>query len=382
MNLPPVIVGAGVCGLTAALALSRERHKPTVYERESGPPQPNTGILIGTNGVRVLYHLGLAETVAEAGQPIRRARILDADGRTLSRWQFAEFEGRVYDWTPVSVTRDTLLTALEGALPDGTVEYGRECTGTAHQSGEEQVQFADGDAVQSSLVIGADGVRSTVRRSLFPEASVRPTGRYAYHGVANDRFEAHLRPEVWEVWGPATRVRFASVGPDRVGWTVLADDTLGPGDRPGDRLSALSERCDVYPEPVRTLFARTPPESVAVEPVLEMRPLDRWHGGAIVLAGDAAHASVPWLGYDIGFAMTDGYAIAERLRGAKSVEGGLKAYQSDRKPTVDWFCRRSRQLLAASTVESSTLRAARNLVARSVPERTTHGVRRRLAAIG
>lgn len=113
-----------------------------------------------------------------------------------------------------------------------------------------------------------------------------------------------------------------------------------------------------------------------------MRPLDRWHGGAIALAGDAAHASVPWLGYDIGFAMTDGYAIAERLRGAKSVEGGLKAYQSDRKPTVDWFRRRSRQLLAASTVESSTLRAARNLVARSVPERTTHDVRRRLAAIG
>lgn len=183
------------------------------------------------------------------------------------------------------------------------------------------------------------------------------------------------------MWGPATRVRFASVGRDRVGWTVLADDTLGPGDRPDDRLSALSERCDGYPEPVRTLFARTPPESVTVEPVLEMRPLDRWHGGAIVLAGDAAHASVPWLGYDIGLAMTDGYVIAERLRGANSVEGAVEAYEADRKLTVDWFRRRSRQLLAASTVESSTLRAARNLFARSVPERATHRFRRRLAAI-
>lgn len=379
--LPPVVVGAGVCGLTAGAVLHREGYEPTVVERAARPDATDAGVVLGTNGVRVLHHLGLAEAVADAGQPLSRARLLDADGRTLACLSFSAFEGRLYDHTPVSVNRPALLAALRGALPDDAIEYGRTCTGTAHQGGDEQVQFDDGEAMQTSLLVGADGVRSAVRGSLFPEASVRPTGWFRYQGLAAEPFEDHLRPEVWQVWGPRTRVRFAAVDADRVGWTVLVDDTLGPDDRPDQLLTGLSERCAGYPEPVRTLLARTDPDTVTVGPVLDLSRLERWHGAAIAVAGDAAHAAVPWLGYGRGLAMVDAFTIAERLRGVDSVSGALEAYQADRKPTADWFAKRSRQLLRLSTLAGAPSRAARNLLVRAAPEWTTHTVRRRLSAV-
>lgn len=377
--LPPVVVGAGVCGLTAGAVLHREGYDPTVVGRD--PRSIDAGVLVGTNGVRVLYHLGLAERVASAGQPLSRARILDANGRTVTRLPFSAFEGRLYDHTPISIGRPALLAALRSALPDGAVESDRECTGTAHQGGVEQVQFADGDSIQTSLVVGADGVRSAVRRSLFPEASVRPTGWFRYRGLASEPLEDHLRPEVWQVWGPSTRVRFAAVGPDRVGWSMLVDEKPLPDDRPAQLLTALAERCAGYPEPVRTLLARTEPGTLSVAPVVDLAPLDRWHGAAIAVAGAAAHAAVPWLGYGRGLAMVDAYTIAERLRGVDALEGALEAYQADRKPTADWFARRSRQLLRVSTLERRSLRGTRNRLLRLAPAWATHDVRRRLSAI-
>lgn len=378
--LPPVVVGAGVCGLAVGAALYREGHRPQVVDRAPAPNPDETAVLVGTNGVRVLDRLGLGDAVRSAGQPLERARILEANGRTLTTLSFTSFEGRLFDHTPVAIDRRALVEALRAALPDGAIEYGRECTGTAHQSGHEQVQFADGEAVQTSLVIGADGVRSAVRRSLFPDEAVRSTGWFRYRGVATESFEDHLRPEVWQVWGPSTLVRLAAIDADRVGWTITVDDKLGP-DASGSVLAALSERCSGYPEPVRTLLARTDPDTVAVEPVLDLAPLDRWHGANIAVAGDAAHAAVPWLGYGRGLALVDAMTIAGRLRGVDSITGALEGYQADRKPTADWFTRRARQVLRVATVASPPVRSVRNRVVGWLPERATHPTRRRLAAV-
>ncbi|MFB6295663.1 MAG: FAD-dependent oxidoreductase [Halobacteriales archaeon] len=119
-----------------------------------------------------------------------------------------------------------------------------------------------------------------------------------------------------------------------------------------------------------------------VDPLVEVGPLDRWHGKGIVLAGDAAHAGLPGLWQGVGLAMADAYAVGDRLRGADSIPGALEAYETDRKPIADLAARRSRQLLRLSTLERPPGRQLRNWLVRSLPGRTTHGVRRRLAAVG
>lgn len=378
----PVVVGGGAAGLTAGIALHREGSEPTVYEREARPDDQPEGLVIGTNGLRVLDHLGLADRVRTAGQPIERARLLDADGLTLTELDFAGFEGQIFGQTPVSVTREDLLEALRSALPSDAFERGRECAGAAHQGGRELVQFADGDAVPASLVVGADGLRSAVRGSMFPDLQLQPTGWYAYRGIAGEWFAAHLRPVAWQVWGPRTRVSFAALGADRVGWTVVVDDTVGSAGEPEQLLTALSERCTGWPEPVRTLFARTEPGTIRVDPLMDFRPLDRWHGEAIALVGDAAHASVPGLWQGVGLAMADAYTLVDRLRGVDSIPGVLTAYEADRKPIADWAARRARQLLRVSTLERAPFRWGRNRLLRLSPASFTRRARRRLASIG
>lgn len=380
--LPPVVVGGGPCGLTAAAMLHRAGYDLTVYDRAPDIDQTALGVVVGTAGLRVLDHLGLAEPVADAGQPLDRARLLDANGRTLTWLDFASFEGATFGHTPVSIDRRVLLESLRTALPSGAVEYGRACTGVAHQSGQEQVQFDDGEAVATSLVVGADGLRSRVRSSMFTEQPLRPTGWYAYRGVAAESFAAHLRPTAWQVWGPATRVSFAALGPDRVGWTAVVDETVGPDGEPTRILDALTDRCVDWPEPVPTLFAHTDPDSVAVDPVADFAPLDRWHGQGIALAGDAAHAALPGLWQGVGSALADAYTLTDRLRGVDSIVGALEAYEADRKPIADWTTRRSRQLHTASTVRRPPIRSIRNAVVRLAPAWSSHRWRRRLASTG
>lgn len=375
-------MGGGVCGLTAGVVLHQEGYDPTVYERASALDPAEVGVVVGTNGMRVLAHVGVAPSVIEAGKPIERARILDADGRTLTALDFAGYEGRTFGQTPVSVDRRVVLEALRSALPDDAIEFGRECTGAAHQADREQVKFADGDAVPTDLVVGADGLKSAVRRSMFPDLTHHPSGWYAYRGIARESLAPHLRPEARQVWGPRTRVSFAALGAERVGWTAVVDETLGSKGEPAQVLHALSERCDGWPEPVRTLFARTEVGSVQVDSLTDFEPLDRWHGEGITLAGDAAHAGFPGLWQGVGLAMADAYTIGERLRGVDSIPGALTAYEADRKPIGDWAARRSRQLLRASTLERPPGRQLRNWLLRAAPEWTTHRLRRRLATIG
>ncbi|MFB6295662.1 MAG: FAD-dependent monooxygenase [Halobacteriales archaeon] len=172
----PAVVGGGVCGLTAGLVLQQEGHDPTVYERAPEPDPTEVGVVVGTNGMRTLDHVGVAPSVTGAGQSIDRARILEANGRTLATVDFAGYEGREFGWTPVSVDRRVVIEALHEALAEDAIEFGRECTGAAHQSGREQVQFADGEAVPTELLVGADGPESAVRGSMFPDVTPRSTG--------------------------------------------------------------------------------------------------------------------------------------------------------------------------------------------------------------
>jgi 2-polyprenyl-6-methoxyphenol hydroxylase-like FAD-dependent oxidoreductase len=299
----------------------------------------------------------------------------------LTVLDFAGYEGRTFGQIPVSVDRRVVLDALRSALPDDAIEFDRECTGAAHQADREQVQFADGDAVPTDLVVGADGLKSAVRRSMFPEMAHRPSGWYAYRGIAGESFAPHRRPEAWQVWGPRTRVSLAAIDGGRVGWTAVVDETLGSRSEPAQVLHALSERCDGWPEPVRTLFARTEVGSVQVDSLTDFAPLDRWHGEGIALAGDAAHAGLPGLWQGVGLAMADAYTIGERLRGVDSIPGALTAYEADRKPIGDWATQRSRQLLRASTLERPPGRQLRNWLLRATPEWTTHRARRRMATV-
>lgn len=377
----PAVVGAGVCGLAAGLVLHQEGYDPTVYERASSLDPTPVGVVVGTNGVRVLDRVGVLDAVVEAGQPIERVRVLDADGRTLVELDLGAFEGRTFGHTPLSVDRRVLLERLRQGLPGDAVEFDRECTTAAHQTGDEQVQFADGDAVPASLVVGADGLRSAVRASMFPDVTLRTTGWYAYRGLAEEPFAPHLRPEAWQVWGPRTRVSFAAVDADRVGWTAVVDDPVAPEGGPAPVKRALSDRCVGWPEPVRTLFARTAPDSLQVAPLVDIEPLERWHGAGITLAGDAAHASVPGLWHGTGLALADALTIGQRLRGVDSIPGGLTAYEAARKPVADWATRRSRQLLRASTVGRGPGRTVRNWLVRNAPVSATKRLRRPLATV-
>lgn len=377
-----MVVGGGPCGLTAGAMLHRAGFEPTVYDRSPGPESTAVGVVVDTAGLGVLAHLGLAETVADAGQPVERARVLDADGRTLAWLDFGAFEGETFGHTPVSVDRRDLLEALRSKLPTDAVEYGRECTGVGHQSGNEQARFDDGEAVATSMVVGADGRRSSVRTSMFPEVSLRASGWHAHRGLATERFADHLRPTAWQVWGPGTRVGFAALGPERVGWTVVIDGPVAPDGEPARVLDALRDRCLEWPEPVPTLFARTDPETVTGGGLVDIAPLDRWSGDGIVLVGDAAHPALPGLWRGVGSALGDAHVLAERLRGVDSVEGALAAYQADRKPTADWTTRRSRQLLRLATVRRPTIRRLRNEAMRVVPGSVSRRWRRRLASVG
>lgn len=179
MALRAVVVGGGLGGMAAALALTQAGIDVQVYEQAQRLTEVGAGVSLAPNGLRMLARLGVAEEAARAGARHASTRLLHSDGRPASHrpHQFARAGGNV------GIHRADLLALLAGQLPPGTVRTGSRCTGFSQNGGTATIGLADGNTAAADVVIGADGIHSVLRP--FVTAAPEPvfSGVVAYRGL-------------------------------------------------------------------------------------------------------------------------------------------------------------------------------------------------------
>lgn len=351
MTRRAVVVGAGISGLATAVALSNDGWDVVVYERAAALEAAGGGIGLTPNGLRALHAIGAGDRVRERAVVQNHGGMRKPDGRWISRTDLDFIEAR-FGQPVIALHRAELIAALAQGVPADSIRFGvtvRGVSGTVLHTG-------DGD-VTADLLVGADGIRSAVRESLFPD---HPGVRYA--GYTSWRFVVPgdgLPVVAAETWGAGARFSILPLPGGLVHCSALANAPRRT--RHPDERAELIRRFGHWHDPIPRLVDRTEVDGVLHHDIEEhVWPLAKLSRRNTCLVGDAAHAMTPNLG-SASLALEDAVVLAHALRGNSFVVQALAAYTAARNRRVRSLANQSRRIGQLGRLTSPAAVALRDL---------------------
>ena len=347
-----LIVGGGIAGLSVATALHRQGLTPELVERSTTWPAVGAGINLPANGVRVLRALGVGEAVDRTATVIRRWAFFDQQGALLCETDLEDL------WRDVGPSLGITRVRLQEALVAGAAvshRLGVSLTALTQDDDRVRVSFSDGMSGDYDLVVGADGIHSTVRELALSASSPSYAGTMAWRSVIPTRPPGIL--DMMVLMGEGSFFGLAPMGEGHtygfgaVGGARFKDPIVG-------RLERFRRRFAEFGAPVPAYLAALQSDEQLHFGAIEWVEVDEWHRGRVVLLGDAAHAGPPHMGEGGCMAMEDALVLADVLRKAESVESALDAYVRRRRPRAGWVQEQSRAAAQAWVLPPAVCNAA------------------------
>lgn len=317
-----VIVGAGIGGLAAAVALRRVGIPSLVLEQAPAIHEVGAGLSIWPNAVHALEELGVADRVLAVASVVERNTLRTAAGRTLSVTELTGIS-KTAGAPCICLHRAVLQKILFDALPPDSVRTGARCsliegTTTILESGER---------IEADVLIGADGISSVVREALHGVEEPRYAGYTGWRGICADN---GLLPERSPMLIACNGSQFGTwpCGDGQFYWFLTKN--LPPRTRQ-TKADALA-LCRNWASPVPEIIEATPESAILQNDILDRPPLKWWGRGAVTLLGDAAHATTPNLGQGACQALEDAVVLAHCLSEIQPIDFALRAYERLRIP--------------------------------------------------
>ncbi len=327
------IVGAGPAGMATALAAARAGFDTTIYERYPDVKPAGNILNLWPPPQKVLSLLGvdIEDLGAPADSEFRRS-----DGRVRARVRLPQAVKDEHGGGFIGLLRPGLYRRMLDALPEGTIRYGHEVSAFTDDGQRVMLHLVGREDVEADVLVGADGINSTIRRGLWGDEPIR---QQKLHLVAGYVFTDAIEPVTIVSHNRTTQGSYSAIRhegrPGYEWWVLEAFDPSAPFIR--DLREFALERTRGFAGPLRSLIERTPREDFFRWEIRDRKPRPQWSKGRVTIVGDAAHPTSPYAAYGAGMSIEDGYFLAAELervdvRDSAQVRAALQAFEERRKP--------------------------------------------------
>jgi 2-polyprenyl-6-methoxyphenol hydroxylase-like FAD-dependent oxidoreductase len=354
-----LVAGAGIGGLSTAIALRTKGFDVELYEAAPRSRISGGGLGIASNATKVLAALGVDLPKAGVGRVCERFDLRTARGRRIRELPIRSVADELGS-PVVNVRRSDLIALLRDCLADTPIHYGAAVLGY-HRTGDRvSIACGDGTTGAGDVLVGADGIRSAVRAQV---AGPEPVNEYGYVcWIAAVPFTHPLLPPggAAHYWGAGQRFGLIDIGAGHAYWWATRNATASDVD---------VRRCfDGWAAEVVEAIARTPDSDIVCVPAQDRAFLESWGDGPVTLVGDAAHPMLTSLSQGAGTAIEDGYVLAHHLTTAPHPLVGLRRYEAARRDRTRWLVSASRRLSRIEQLAHPVAVRLRDLAIRFAPQ--------------
>ncbi|MFF2194574.1 FAD-dependent monooxygenase [Streptomyces sp. NPDC058157] len=366
-----LVLGAGIGGLTAAIALREAGLDVEVHERAGELRAAGSGLSVMSNAVGALNSLGVGIDLEKRGEALRSYQVKTATGRLIREFPFPEIIGRL-GVPSVLITRADLQQSLLEAAEGIPIRLGAAATGFETDGvpgGGVRLSFDDGSTAEGDVLIGADGFHSVVRRQLVGPEDSQDSGYVCWLAVVPFSHPRFTPGSVTHFWGSGKRFGLVDMGGGRLYWWGTKNM---PAELSRDWKGGKAEILHCYEgwaDEVRQAVIATPEESIIAVPSRDRAFLERWGRGPVTLLGDAAHPMLTSLGQGSGMAIEDAVVLGRALRGASDLPRALRRYEDERRERTRGMVAASRGISTFEQSEDPIRRPVRDAYFRFMPGR-------------
>jgi 2-polyprenyl-6-methoxyphenol hydroxylase-like FAD-dependent oxidoreductase len=357
-----LIVGAGIGGLSAGIALRRAGWEVRIFERSSSPRELGFGVGLAPNAIAALRELGVGETILARGFEPTRGEIRRMDGAVLKR---TEIPPGILGGPFVVALRPALHGSLLDAVGMEAISVRAEASGFIAVGDRVVLRLTDGRDVDGDVLVGADGIGSAIRRQLHPDDPPLRSSRIvavrgAVHGVLDHFGDCHA---IYYL-GPGVESAFIRASDTGVYWFLSVARELAPPalTDPKALVAHLAPRFD---STFRAVTSAT--DDLRYDELMDRDPLPVWGAGVVTLLGDAAHPMLPHTGQGAAQAIVDAVALGKRLKDVANVEAALRGYEAERSPKTATLVAQGRRTARLMRMRNPIACAAREAVLRVIP---------------
>lgn len=301
------IIGAGIGGLTTALAFEKLNIPYKLYEKSTGLNALGAGIWLAPNALKVFEWLGILNQIQEGGNAINRITITKSGLQPITDSP-QDIVKQQYGYSTVAIHRATLQKILCKNIPSSKIIWGKGLHIIVENENNVTLTFDDTSKIETDFLIGADGINSVVRKYIFPNSVIRYSGQTCWRGICKATLNDSFDTRGIEMWGNGVRFGLSKVSKDTFYWFAVAKSI--PHQKEISKETLLKMYASYSPE-VLQLIKETGVNKILKNDIIDLKPIKKWHTNKICLIGDAAHATTPNMGQGGAQAIEDAYFLAK-----------------------------------------------------------------------
>jgi 2-polyprenyl-6-methoxyphenol hydroxylase-like FAD-dependent oxidoreductase len=364
-NVDVLIQGAGIGGLTLAIAMVQKDYAVRIVERASGLSEIGAGIWMAANPMQIFDRLGFAEKITAAGWMVHRITLEDYNGDILQASDLSAI-AKLFGFETVALHRAVLQRVLSQQLPSGIVTFGTEVKNFTQSADAVSVLLTDGSRMNAKIVVGADGIHSRIRQLASLGGTARYSGSSSFRAIARGAhlLSPELNHDAYEIWSKGCRLGFSKINADDYYWYMTFDSAPNKSLSPPATQAHAESLFRKFFTRWAPLLENTRPGDILKTDISDLKRLHAWSSDRIGLIGDAAHATTPNLGQGGAMAIEDAYSLTNAVEKVGLTGKAFKLYEKQRREKVDWTVSTSWNIGRLCHIKNPVMRALRNAVLR------------------